>query len=493
MCPSWSGGGRSEVLHLGGRGSFSGRRRNLAGDSCPTSQLWQIQRQTQHQSITGDRVRHYISSCPKCNFDYRGWMVVLASFLCVAIVDGVGYTTGLMLERLLSELTLERSVLLRSIVFTFFFSLKSELGGSRGAVAVVGSLQVFFAENSRWGKCSNSSSGWCLLVERSNCWEARQQIWPQGGLHLWGNCCQVWAIFDWKIWLSNSQLWPSCLVVRTLPHYGLLKLWPHHRLWVWSNVSFVNTQRNLRIDSLIFWLCRYLPSVVGVAPFFTENRALAIGICLCGSGVGRKTFPSAILNSSSQGWHFWPCPRVKFYSSQVSWLVIIHHCIVDFFLYLQTRLALGDADVFRPLSSLHVLWGSHGHRLTSTTIYFSWHWRTQKRDELNHMGRVQLVNFSYGLCLLCTLCEALMARGWQTQKRDELNQLERVELVNFSSCLCILCTFCGALMATGWLQQLLFILDHVSVESFHGIGKHKKGWVEYVIFLTFNLFEGHFD
>ena len=30
----------------------------------------------------------------------------------------------------------------------------------------------------------------------------------------------------------------------------------------------------------------YIPSVVGVAPHFTERRALAIGICLCGSGVG---------------------------------------------------------------------------------------------------------------------------------------------------------------------------------------------------------------
>lgn len=30
----------------------------------------------------------------------------------------------------------------------------------------------------------------------------------------------------------------------------------------------------------------YIPSVVGVAPYFTERRALAIGICLCGSGVG---------------------------------------------------------------------------------------------------------------------------------------------------------------------------------------------------------------
>ena len=37
---------------------------------------------------------------------------MLASFLCVAIVDGVGYTTGLMLERLLSELTFEKGVVL---------------------------------------------------------------------------------------------------------------------------------------------------------------------------------------------------------------------------------------------------------------------------------------------------------------------------------------------------------------------------------------------
>jgi len=209
---------------------------------------------------------------------------------------------------------------------------------------------------------SNSSSGWCLLVERSNCWEARQQIWPQGGLHLWGNCCQVWTRFDFKIWFAKSQLWPSCLFVRTLPHYGLLKLWPRHRLWVWSNVSLVNTQRNLLICSLIFWLCRYLPSVVGVAPFFTDNRALAIGICLCGSGVGRKTFPSAILNSSFQGWHFWPCARVKFYSSRVSWLVIFHHCIVDF------------VDICR-----------HG-----------WRW---------------VMRMFAGLCLLCTFCGALMATG----------------------------------------------------------------------------------
>ena len=63
---------------------------------------------------------------------------MLASFLCVAIVDGVGYTTGLMLERcLVVKQQLNTHLLTLS-------SLKSELGGSRGAVAVVGSLQVLF-------------------------------------------------------------------------------------------------------------------------------------------------------------------------------------------------------------------------------------------------------------------------------------------------------------------------------------------------------------
>ena len=71
---------------------------------------------------------------------------MLASFLCVAIVDGVGYTTGLMLERF-SCLTHASKVVFvlqkdLSSHLAPLFSLKSELGGSRGAVAVVGSLQV---------------------------------------------------------------------------------------------------------------------------------------------------------------------------------------------------------------------------------------------------------------------------------------------------------------------------------------------------------------
>jgi len=142
--------------------------------------------------------------------NYRGWMVVLASFLCVAIVDGVGYTTGLMLE-----------------------SLKSELGGSRGAVAVVGSLQV--------GVYSLSGPIVGKLVSRFG---------PRA-------VCISGAIVA-SCGLLASSFAPSLTMVYS--SYGLI-----------TGFGFG---------------AMYLPSVVGVAPFFTENRALAIGICLCGSGVG---------------------------------------------------------------------------------------------------------------------------------------------------------------------------------------------------------------
>ena len=96
---------------------------------------------------------------------------MLASFLCVAIVDGVGYTTGLMLERF-SFLTHASKVVfvlqkdLNSHLAPLF-SLKSELGGSRGAVAVVGSLQVL-SHHSFY--IYNFHPGRCLLFEWSHCW-----------------------------------------------------------------------------------------------------------------------------------------------------------------------------------------------------------------------------------------------------------------------------------------------------------------------------------
>ena len=48
-----------------------------------------------------------------------GWVVVTASFYCIAVLDGVGYTTGVMLDSLLRD-----------------------LGGGRGEVSLVGSMQV---------------------------------------------------------------------------------------------------------------------------------------------------------------------------------------------------------------------------------------------------------------------------------------------------------------------------------------------------------------
>ena len=48
-----------------------------------------------------------------------GWLVVCSSFYCIAVLDGVGYTTGVMLDSLLRD-----------------------LGGGRGKVSLVGSIQV---------------------------------------------------------------------------------------------------------------------------------------------------------------------------------------------------------------------------------------------------------------------------------------------------------------------------------------------------------------
>jgi len=159
--------------------------------------------------------------------NYRGWLVVLASFLCVAIVDGVGYTTGLMLE-----------------------SLKSDLGGSRGAVAVVGSLQV--------GVYSLSGPVVGKLVTRFG---------PRA-------VCISGAVVA-SIGLLASSFSPSLNLIYST--YGL-------------------------VTGFGFGLM-YLPSVVGVAPYFSDNRALAIGICLCGSGVG--TFALAPVSNFILHRHGW--------------------------------------------------------------------------------------------------------------------------------------------------------------------------------------------
>jgi MFS family permease len=159
--------------------------------------------------------------------NWRGWVVVLASFLCVAIVDGVGYTTGLMLE-----------------------ALRAELGGSRSAVAVVGSLQVFMY--------SLSSPVVAKLID---------SFGPRA-------VCISGAVIA-SLGLLAASFAPSLALVYCT--YGL-------------------------VTGFGFGLM-YLPSVVGVAPYFLDNRALAIGISLCGSGVG--TFSLAPLSSYVLHRHGW--------------------------------------------------------------------------------------------------------------------------------------------------------------------------------------------
>ena len=141
---------------------------------------------------------------------YWCWIVVLASFFNIAVIDGVGYTTGLLLDSLLAD-----------------------LGGGRGGVAVAGSLQV--------GVYSLSGPLVGKLIDRFG---AR-------------SVCIAGAL------ISCFGLFGASFA---------------------TNLGFVFVGYSVVTGFGFGMMC--IPSVVGVAPHFTERRALAIGICLCGSGVG---------------------------------------------------------------------------------------------------------------------------------------------------------------------------------------------------------------
>lgn len=150
------------------------------------------------------------TSLDEHNRGYWGCVVVLASFLNLALIDGVGYTTGILLDSLLVD-----------------------LGGGRGGVAVVGGLQV--------GVYSLSGPLVGKLITR------------------FGNR-------------------PVCIAGAMISCFGFLGA------SFATNLGLVLLGYSV-IAGLGFGMM-YIPSVVGVAPYFTKRRALAIGICLCGSGVG---------------------------------------------------------------------------------------------------------------------------------------------------------------------------------------------------------------
>ncbi|XP_023341260.1 monocarboxylate transporter 13 [Eurytemora carolleeae] len=161
----------------------------------------------------------------------RGWLVVFASFICIAVLDGVGYTTGLLLNSLLTD-----------------------LGGSRAEVSITGSLQVGI---------------YCLsgpLVGRLVTEFGTRYVCMAGALVA---CLGM-------ILASFGQSLGAVLV---------------------GYSGFAGVGFGLM----------YIPSVVGAAPFFNKRRSLAIGICLCGSGIGTFTLApicEAILSRYGWRWVF---------------------------------------------------------------------------------------------------------------------------------------------------------------------------------------------
>jgi len=160
---------------------------------------------------------------------WRGWTVVVASFFCIAILDGVGYTTGLLLN-----------------------SLIVDLGAGRAEVSVLGSLQV--------------------------------GVYSLGG-----------PIVGRLVKELGTR--PVCILGAVISSVGMVIASFGTRLDVvllgYSVVSGVG-----------FGLM-YIPSVVGAAPFFNKRRSLAMGICLCGSGVGTFTLaPISEFILSRYGWNW---------------------------------------------------------------------------------------------------------------------------------------------------------------------------------------------
>jgi len=158
-----------------------------------------------------------------------GWVVVAASFYCIAILDGVGYTTGILLDSFLQD-----------------------LGGGRAEVSLAGSLQI-------------------------------------------GVYCLSGPLVGKLVTAFGAR--PVCIAGALLASIGLL------------SASFATSLGLLILGYSVVTGCgfglMYIPCVVGVAPYFTDRRALAIGICLCGSGFG--TFGLAPISQhilDAYGWRW---------------------------------------------------------------------------------------------------------------------------------------------------------------------------------------------
>ena len=158
-----------------------------------------------------------------------GWIVVLASFICLCVLDGAAYTFGVFIDPLIEE-----------------------MGGGRGQTSIAGSLLV--ATYAFTGPFASR------LVTRFG----TRKVCISG--------CVIAAIG-----LGLGSITESLLGI--IITYSV-------------------------ITGFGFGLM-YIPSIVAVANHFTKKRSLAIGICLCGAGVG--TFALSPLETwitQNYGWRW---------------------------------------------------------------------------------------------------------------------------------------------------------------------------------------------
>jgi len=158
-----------------------------------------------------------------------GWLVVLASFTCLCVLDGAAYTFGVFLDPLIEE-----------------------MGGGRGQTSLAGSLLV--ATYAFTGPIASK------LVTKFG---------------------------------TRKVCIAGCVIAAV----GLsLGSFTKNLIGVIATYSF--------ITGVGFGLM-YIPSIVAVANHFTQKRSLAIGICLCGAGVGTFALsPLETFITQQYGWRW---------------------------------------------------------------------------------------------------------------------------------------------------------------------------------------------
>ena len=160
---------------------------------------------------------------------FWSWIVLVACFLCLCVLDGISYTFGMFLEPLMKELQCGRS-----------------------SVSSAGSLQV--------GIYSMTGILASRLVTK----------YGSRPVSILGSCLSSLGL------ICSSYSWnlPSLLASYSV------------------------------ITGLGFGLM-YIPAVVAVAEHFSKRRALAMGICVCGTGVGTFLLaPVEHVLLTSLGWRW---------------------------------------------------------------------------------------------------------------------------------------------------------------------------------------------